>query len=469
MSAQGKSPFARPELWILLSILAMAGLMAWLDPPERTRAGSGPARVSIDPHPNVVVVIIDTLRADAVGAYGQAQNSSPEIDRLAEGGVRFAEAVGQSSWTRPSFASFLTSQYPRASGITQERLHALPEAFETMAEVFSGAGYVTLGITANPNVNSTFNFDQGFDEYVNAGVRYYWMQEEALPDDRMHGEVPLMSSPQVFRRALALVEEHEGGSPVYLQINVMDPHEDHDPRMVAEDHMIFGDHPWAAYLGALHQVSAALANFMRGLHSRPGFENTLWVIMSDHGEGLDSHPGVARGGDHGFHVYESQTLVPLIFYHSLDGLPHRAVDRPVRLLDMMPTVLELAGVEGPDTMHGTSLVPAMNGEPVELPDRFVVETQFREANAIGVYGDEWAYIEHRAPWGGTDPRELQRRGHDMDGSRTNQIEDHPRIAQELQRYLREWEREHPRQSPTHIGQQLSPVEVEQLRALGYIE
>jgi arylsulfatase A-like enzyme len=170
-------------------------------------------------------------------------------------------------------------------------------------------------------------------------------------------------------------------------------------------------------------------------------------------------------------VYESQTLVPLVLYHSGGDIPRdRVIERPVRLLDLMPTLLDIAGVEGPDAMLGTSLVPLVNGDDVgELPERFVVETQFRNAHAIGVYDDTWAYIEHRRPWGGTNPRELQRRGAPQDGSRTDRRAQNTEEAERLRRFLLAWEREHPPVRPTLLGREVPREELEQLRALGYIE
>jgi arylsulfatase A-like enzyme len=217
-------------------------------------------------------------------------------------------------------------------------------------------------------------------------------------------------------------------------------------------------------------VSAEIGGFIETLEERPDFANTLFVITSDHGEGLRSHPHVARGRDHGFHVYESQVLVPLILYHSGGAIPRgRVVEQRVRLLDLMPTLLDVAGVEGPSAMVGRSLVPAIDGAAVDLPERFVVETQFRGVHAIGVYDDTWAYIENRRPWGGTNPKELQRRGEPQDGALTDQKAEHPEETARLRQFLIGWEREHPAVQPTLLGHEIPQQELEQLRALGYIE
>ena len=122
--------------------------------------------------PNIVLIIIDTLRADRLGAYGYRSPTSPEIDSLAQNGVRFERVISQSTWTRPSIASLLTSLHPRTLGLSVEEEHALNPRHQTLAEVLKDHGYWTAGATANPNTNATFNFDQGYDYYL--GTKQLW-------------------------------------------------------------------------------------------------------------------------------------------------------------------------------------------------------------------------------------------------------------------------------------------------------
>ncbi|HJL14543.1 MAG TPA: sulfatase [Sandaracinaceae bacterium LLY-WYZ-13_1] len=463
MSAWGDDSTTRDAAMgagVLLLFAVVIGVARW--------EGDRPPRP-----PNLVVIVIDTLRADALSSYGHPEATSPELDALARRGVRFDDVLSNASWTRPSFASMLTSLSPRASGIRAERMHVLPEAFVTMPEVLDEAGYVTLGVTANPNINTTFQFDQGFDAYVDSGVRWRWMREEAQEGDLVHGEAPLMPAPEAFERALSLLETHASGEdPVYLQIDVMDVHERGDRRVIDERWWSsFEGHPDDTYLSAVRQVSAEIGAFIEALEARPELRGDTWyVITSDHGEGLRSHPHVRRGRDHGFHVYASQVEVPLIVYRPSRPIEGgRVVEAPVQLLDLMPTLLALARAEGPSVMEGRSLVPLMRGEAVDLPERRVVETWFRGAHAIGVYDDAWAYIEHRRPWDGTNPEELQARGRPMDGARTDRREAHPDVAAELDAHLEAWEEAHPAARPTRMGHAIPAHERAQLRALGYIE
>jgi arylsulfatase A-like enzyme len=203
----------------------------------------------------------------------------------------------------------------------------------------------------------------------------------------------------------------------------------------------------------------------------PGFERTLFVIVSDHGEGLSDHGPVAESSRHGRLLYQSQVLVPLILYATDDSLPRGTViEARSRLLDVVPTVLDYLGLEAPPNIAGKSMMAAIDGsEPPELPSRFVVETQFQRSNAIGVYAADWEYFEHRAPHPGTDPRELQKKGGGERGSKTNQLEAHPGVGDALQAFMQQWESTHPKAKPTKPATPLPALEEEQLRALGYLD
>jgi arylsulfatase A-like enzyme len=426
--------------------------------------GRAPARP-----PNVVLIVIDTLRQDKLGAYGFPHGTSPEIDRMAEQGVRFDRVIAQSSWTRPSIGSMLTSQYPRTLGIYEEQSDVLADEFVTLAEVLKGVGYTTIGATANPNINTSFNFQQGFDHYLDSTVLFRWM--DATEGASRHDQKKLQSARQIFDDLLSQVKER-GTPPYYLQANVMEVHEYWDPRMDLRDYeSTFAGAPNSRYLAAIRLVSKEVGRFVKALGKLPDFEHTLFVIVSDHGEGLTDHDPLEDSWGHGRLLYKSQVLVPLILHATDDSLPSgRVVEAPTRLLDLMPTLLEYAGLEGVPGIAGKSTWGAIQGrEPPQLPPHFVVETQWRESDAIGVYGARWAYLEHRAPHHGTDPRELQGRDVRERGSQTNQLATKPEVGEALRTSLQQWERAHPRAQATKRAAPLPAVEEEQLRALGYIE
>lgn len=456
-------------LWLaaaVASVLAVA--VAWLG----GRPSPAPAR------PNVVLLIIDTLRADMLGCYGATPSPSPELDRMARAGVRFDRVVAPSSWTRPSIGSMLTSLHPRSLGLYEEKGHALNQRFHTLPEVLQRHGYRTLGATANPNINSTFNFHQGFDRYIDSTVVFGWMGKDA--GQRFAKERPLHFAHEMFKGLHDALDEETGrqrSKPHYIQVNLMEVHEfrRHDEILREELTHLFPDDPPLVrhYKQAVRQVSADIHAFMEALVRRPGFRNTLFVIVSDHGEGLLDHPHVPGSQGHGKLLYESQLLVPWIMYSTdRSRLPAgRAIARPVGLVDLMPTLLDLLRIPVPPTVQGTSVLPWVygRGRPDATAPRFFVETEFRDAHKTGVYGPAWRYIDNRDGWRGVPRYELQPAGRTEDGHRTDRSHQRPATAAALARKLAEWEARHPRVAPTVPGEDLSEAEIEQLRALGYVQ
>lgn len=452
-------------LVLLLSLIALALVVGrWLG---RTPS-IAPAAVSSPP--SIVLIIIDTLRADKLGAYGHPEPTSPELDAFSRRGVRFARVLAQSSWTRPSIASLLTSRYPREIGIYKEKAHVLDDRFQTLAELLQESGYTTVGATANPNINGSFNFDQGFDHYEDSDTLFDWMQKE--PGKASITERPIRTARELLGSVLEWTASN-GRQPYYLQVNLMEVHQYDNPRSRRSEYAgLFPGARHRDYLQAVYAVSEEVARFIRSLEERPGWGNALFVVTSDHGEGLSDHPNVALSHSHGLLLYSSQVLVPLVLYSTSGDLPAgKVIEQPVRLLDLMPTLLDYAGVPAPEGVRGVSLLPLIRGEvdDVTLPERFVVETQFRKADKIGMYSGDWEYIESRDRHRGTSPSELHRLGVKEDGRRTNLARRFPEVARDLAAHLERWEAEHPKAEPTLRIRDLPPLQREQLRALGYLE
>ena len=450
---------------ILRAVLAIVMVLAGC----RSRETSEPAGgVPSGARPNVVLLIIDTLRADRLGCYGHPADTSPELDALAKGGVQFDQVVAQCSWTRPSIGSMLTSRYPRSIGIYDEGNEILDDRFTLLSEVLQAHGYETLGITANTHLNRSFNFDQGFARYVDSNRVYAHVKPHPSVES-----TDLATARAVFATVLKLVGKERGDSPYYVQINIMDVHTWHrgDRFRRRAYRALFQRTNDKRYLQAVRQVSADTAAFLDRLLALPGWEDTLVVITSDHGEGLWDHPHVSDSLNHGRLLYESQLRVPLILHRPGWEYAGRRISRPVRLLDVMPTVLDIAGVPIPDHLDGVSVLPLVESPEASLPlaKFFVAETELREHSKASVYSAEWKYIESYNLHQGIDRRELQRMGIKEDGRRTNRLVQHPEIAEELGRHLSEWKREFPRVAPTVPEEQISPEELEQLKALGYLQ
>lgn len=424
--------------------------------------------------PNVVLVIVDTLRRDHLGCYGAGPDASPELDGFARLGVRFDHVVAQSTWTRPSIGSLLTSLHPRSIGIYKEQEQVLADRFTTLAERFRDAGYTTVGLTANPNINSYFNFDQGFDRYVDTEVVFGWMPAESGRHRLGVDNHWLPRASELLARAREETAQH-GAPPYFLQINLMDVHQfDGRPQPPPFDRM-FGEQASArvrSYRQAVRFTSHAVHRFVRQLSESREWSDTIFVFTSDHGETLTDHPGLSHPKHHGWLVYESQSLVPLILYSTENRLPRgRVIEQPVRLLDLMPTLLELAGIPVPEGLAGASLVAALGERSAELslPDAFVVETRFQTADKIALYTPTWKYIENRDRHAGSNPRELFPIGSAENGMRNDLSAQEPSLLEQLARLLARWEIAHPEAEPTLAAQPPTPQVEDQLRALGYLD
>jgi arylsulfatase A-like enzyme len=450
---------------LLAGVLSAAGCAPSEPVPPGDAAESSP--VAADP-PNVVLIIVDTLRADRLGCYGFPGQTSPEIDALAAGGVRFERVIAPASWTRPSIGALLTGHRPRTLGLYRERAEILAERFTTLAEILRDNGYTTAGMTANPHINSSYNFDQGFKTYLDSHVLFPFMKPAG--EQKNYNKSPLRSARQLFTGALELARE--AARPGYLQINIMEVHEYNrgaNTLTRGEFQAAFRGIANADYHAALRQASHDIGEFVSRLTALPGWEDTLFVITSDHGEGLDDHPGVLRAQFHGFVLYESQVAVPLILYRP-GWLPaNRVVRRPVRLVDLLPTLLDHLGIAVPGGITGRSLLPLIDGAPsgVDLPPYFIAESRWRDVNKIAVYGDDWKYIDNRDNWVGVNPQELQPRGGGENGAWTDRIGEQQVIAAAMRAYLAAWEKANPAAVPTLDRDALSPEEEDQLESIGY--
>lgn len=348
--------------------------------------GPEPHEASSDP-PNVLIVMIDALRADRLGVNGYPRPTTPSIDQLASEGVNFTRAFAHSTWTKPSIATLFTSVYPSQHGLDQvatvERegmgSEVLGSHLTTVAESFQAAGYRTGAIVNQVHITPRFGFDQGFDTYqARRGT----------------------AAPRLNRRLLAWLEtEDPANRPFFAYLHYLDVHwpynklardrsEDlgsleltHEPpkkgKQSVEDWVEELELPMD--LDALqsrydHEVAytdQALGALMTELERLDLFEETIVVVTADHGEAFLEHGNLL----HGHPPHEELIRIPLVF-----RLPARlrksvgSVESPVGLIDLMPTLLDLAGLEPVPGAQGRSFAPLLRGE--DLRDRLVfIETE----------------------------------------------------------------------------------------------
>ncbi len=326
---------------------------------------------------NLILIVIDTLRADHLGAYGYPLDTSPSLDRLAREGVLFADAVAQAPWTRPSVATMLTGLYPPTHGVTCKHFNrpeadcdVLPESVSTLAELLSRRGLATAGIVANIQVDETFGFAQGFDSYRNvfddlaasdSTWREHWHEFKWVNH----------TTEAVTRAASRFLEKQSSRRPFFLYLHYLDPHEPYAPpapydTMFSAEHYDSPQQPiredLALYDGEIRMVDDAIGRLRRVLEQASLDGSTGIIVTSDHGEAFGEHGPLDRR--HGLTLYEDQLRVPLVAM--LPGVTSAAtrVNAPVRLLDLASTVLDLFGLEAPSAMQGRSLLPALRGRPL---------------------------------------------------------------------------------------------------------
>ncbi len=448
-------------------LLLMPGLALLLS------CGRKQGPVKMPSRPNIVLILLDSVRPDKLDCYGFGEETAPEFAEFAQNGVLFRSVLAQCSWTRPSVGSILTSLYPRTLGLYTKGDEILADRFVTLAEALQSGDYFTLGITANPNLNTVYNFQQGFERYVDSDVVYDWMRPQA-GQEKLSKVERMKAAPEIFRIVTSILGE-EKQRPFFVFVHLNDTHLKMDLEIRPEFQHLFenyGREEERIYYRKIRQASSDVGTFVRELLARPGCENTLVIISADHGEGLFDHPLVPHSSGHGYLLYESHLRVPLIFYHPAGGLGPRRVDQEVRLIDLMPTILDYAGItERPKGLVGRSLLPLLNEtEPtVRLPEYSVGETRTDRWNRIAVYSRNWMYIENRDRYPMLNKFELQSRYRRQNGRFSDLISRYPEVAAPMKRFLTGWEKRFPDAPVTRAKEKASRETLEQLRSLGYIK
>ena len=326
---------------------------------------------------NVLVIVVDTLRADHLPGYGYPRGSTPNLDAFAEDAIRFDQAFANASWTRPSFASIMTGRYPSSHGV-MAKADALPDAVTTMAEAYADAGWHTAGFMTNYNVAPYFNFDQGFDEYEYLEPEFVlWADDSAAKlllvqflRQRIEGVRDAMFGvqPGTAYRDAETVNSHlfrwldrAPAAPWMMFVGYMDPHDPYfehpysgsgyaraaHQRPALEE----ADHLRALYDGEITYWDEHFGRLIEDLRRRGLYDDMTIVITSDHGEEFGEHGGFW----HGTTLYDEQIRVPLFVKLPRGRRAGTVVRHWVQSVDIMPTLLAEAGLELPEGVQGGSL------------------------------------------------------------------------------------------------------------------
>ena len=371
----------------MFSILTVCGLAMM-----NFAAGQAASR---RPPPDVYLVTIDTLRADHVHCYGYERIQTPALDELARDGIRFAQAFTPSPITNTSHASILTGLLPSAHGVT-DFARPLAAAHPTWAELLKKNGYQTGAFIGAVILDSKVlapGLDRGFDFYDN-------FPEHSLTKSRW-GRVERRGS-DVVQRAEAWRGAHPRG-PHFVWVHLYDPHDPYEPPPPYSK--LYKDR---LYDGEIAFADSALANFVAYLKQRGWYENSLIVVVGDHGEGLGEH----HEQTHGIFLYDSTLHVPLILKLP-SGNTGGVIQRQVRTTDILPTVLNVLNISPPERLDGESLKPYFAG--TEMASRTVFgETDyplhFGWAPLRAIRTEDFKFIEAPRPELydlRTDPGELK--------------------------------------------------------------
>lgn len=299
--------------------------------------------------PNILVFTLDTLRADALGAYGKTPSPSPTIDGLTKQGYRFTRAYTVTPLTIPAHASLWTSLLPPRHGVQDNGDFFLDEGATTLAELLSGNGYQTMASVGAEVTSHHWGFAQGFDAYFDD-----MGSSRDTEKNRWRVERP---APDVVSDALAWFDaEWNGTKPFFAWLHMFDIHHPYEP---PEPHN--SAFPGRPYLGEIAWTDSVVADFLNELQTRQALDNTWIFILSDHGEGRGSHGEQL----HGALLYNSTTRIPFVVVPPTRDGGGRRVDFPTSLVDVFPTSMQLAGLTIPKGLDGISLVPWLSPTPAE--------------------------------------------------------------------------------------------------------
>ncbi len=427
--------------WIVAAFLAVLIIPGWLVMRSWLRPGTFRPRSS---ELNVILITIDTLRADHVSAYGTDRADTPVLDSLAAEGVRFEHCVAQTPLTLPSHTSLLSSTYPLFNQVRDNGGFRVPGSLTLVSEILKPQGFATAAFIGAFVLHGKWGLNQGFDTYSDHfdPMRY----GKILLENEKRADEVLGNARQWL--------ENRGNGRFFAWIHLYDPHSPYDPPAPFDR-----GSSQAAYRGEVEYTDSELGKFISLLKEKGIYDRSLIVVTADHGEGLGDH----NEDGHGMFLYETTVHVPLII-RAPKPFARRTVGETVELVDVAPTILDLLGIPVPKQWQGRSLWPLLDGKPDDAASRAYSETYYPRFH----YG--WSDLRSftsgtlkyiLAPRDelydlGRDPGELlelagDRRRHDLRGQLMSFVSRNSRGALN-----------------SAAGRQLSPEDQQRLAALGYL-
>jgi len=446
---------SRPLLALALAVAILPGTAA-------CAPGSSGA---VESRPNILLITVDTLRADHMSSDGYARPTSPFVDSLAKEGVRFERAYSSSSWTTPSVVSMLTSTYQNRHGMgarlrgVPKMWSRIPEELPSLAESLQQHGYRTFGLVANTNLSAERGFDRGFDRFECLG----------------------MADLDVVDRTITPWLGEIGGreSPWFLWLHMLDPHGPYRARKpwIESFETEYSRYGWLDNMASetfakrapkmqprqLQAIRAvydseirAADEFLRRLFDRlEGARDAFVLFTSDHGEEFLEHGGTL----HGRALFEESIRIPFIVRLPDRRLAGTVVQQAVSLVDVLPTILGAAGVEPDEPTAGINLI---GPQGISVPrERVIVAELLRGVPERATTDGRWKLISRAERTELYDLREDP-------GEKINLAQKHPERVEKFKTVLAAFERQNRPTSATPEEIEITPEELEALRALGYV-
>lgn len=330
---------------------------------------------------NVVLITLDTLRADRLGAYGYARASTPHLDALSRAGARFDDAVSSAPITGPAHAGILTGRYPARFGVRDNASTPLPESAVTLAEMLRDNGYDTGGFIGAFVLDRPYGFAQGFQTFDG----FTRVDSGSEANAERQGQT-------VVDAAVAWLTARPADKPFFLWVHLYDPHTPYappDPYATT-----FADRP---YDGEVAYTDAQVGRLLEAVRSRGDGDRSIVVALADHGESLGDH----NESDHGVFLYEPVIRIPWV----VAGPGVRAgtvIKEQVRSIDLLPTVLRAIGLDAPAGLDGVDLSPLLRGEartapPMAYAESYYPRLHYGWSELRAVRADGWKVIDAPRP------------------------------------------------------------------------
>lgn len=419
---------------------------------------------------NILIYLVDCLRPDHLPFFDYYKNIAPNMAEFSKDSIIFKKAYAQGSWTRPSIGALFTGFHPFIhQAITLQS--GLSSEFITLAEILKEAGYSTAGISSNAGIKEYFNFDQGFDYFM------------------YHSNLRGGLSYKLNEYAISQLQEKK--NPFFLYIHTMDPHrpydvkkeftydvpvESFDPNIMVtarkgdeDKYQVDLQHVLALYDASIRQNDKSFGDLINEMKSLGLYDNTLILLMSDHGEEFFDHRGFA----HGSTLYQEVLHQLLVIKLPRQIMAGKIVNENVQEIDILPTILDLIGESIPDYLLGKSMknllfYPKGNNPP--LHGEIFAETGINLRKKAIIDG-HWKLIHDGEEWKDF-PEEYELYNLEDDpGEKNNLFLRNPVVTEYYKRRLKEWaqtQKELSKLGTEALLKTLSEKDIEELRALGYI-